>query len=172
MKRLNLGCGYVQPHDWVNVDKLDYGQSVKQDVLQGVDYVDEYFDFVLMNHTLQMFTYEELPIVLEEVRRVMKPSATLRILTPDVISKMYELFDPNELTESFEVPISRELERTQEGRLLRYIYWHGDTRSGFSYASLEDLLIRNGFNGVNLGKFGECELDSRKEESLILVCKK
>src|SRR5687768_5180957 len=86
MKKLNLGCGYVQPKGWANMDKLDYGQGERgvADVLQGIPAVDEWFDFVLMNHTLQMFTYEELPVVLKEVKRVMKDGATLRILVPDL----------------------------------------------------------------------------------------
>lgn len=172
LTKLNLGCGYAQHIAWVNVDKLDYGQEIVADILEGLPFEDDRFDFVLMNHTLQMFKYDELPIVLKEVRRVMKPGATLRILTPDIMAAIHDLTAPDALTEDFEVPITRELEPTQTGRLIRWIFWHGDTRCGFSQDSLKDLLERHNFTNVKLGKFGECELDSREEESLIMTCEK
>lgn len=168
LNRLNLGSGYVTPENWVNVDVIPNTNTIVADVRYGLPFGDNYFDFVLMNHTLQSFHYDELPTVLKEVRRVMKEGAALRILTPDVMDKMYDFFDPDSLSSDFKVPVSNKIESTRSGRLLRWIFWHGDTRCAFSYDSLEDLLNRNGFTKVKLEKFGECELDSRKNESLIV----
>jgi ubiquinone/menaquinone biosynthesis C-methylase UbiE len=171
MNRLNLGAGLTWPDDWVNVDKFPASDSIiEADVLKGLPFPDNHFDFVLMNHTLQMFTYEELPVVLKEVRRVMKEGATLRILTPDVIDKMFDYFDPDALSSGFDVPVSEKLEPTRAGRLLRYIFWHGDTRCAFSTDSLISKLQESDFANFRSGKFGECDLDSRKDESLIVEC--
>lgn len=176
MNKLNLGCGYVTPDDWDNVDKIEYnGDVLVADVLKGLPFQDNHFDFILMNHTLQMFHYDELPIVLSEVKRVMKSSATLRILTPDVKLKMYSYFDPSirmHISNDIDVPISKELEPTEFGRLMRWIFWHGDTHCAFSEESLADLLERNGFKHGRIGAFGECELDSRENESLIMEAMK
>lgn len=166
LRKLNLGCGYVQePDDWVHVDKLDYGQEIIDDVLKGLKCDDNHFDFVLMNHTLQMFKYDELPIVLKEVRRVMKPGATLRILVPD-FDKALEAYR----TAQWDYfPISNELEVSISSKFSRYLFWHGDTRSAYNYESLRELLRKNGFFNIVESPFGECELDSRQEESLIMI---
>lgn len=157
------------PLGWHNVDKIDYGPyCIVGDVLGGLKYSDNHFDMVLMNHTLQMFHYDELPVVLREVRRIMKAGATLRILTPD-LRKAIKLYTEHH---SGDLPISYELEKTYSGRVFRYIFWHGDTRCGFDVYSLLDLLKRNGFRDGKVAKFGECELDSRESESLIVTCKK
>lgn len=172
MKKLNVGCGYVQPEDWVNIDKIDYGQGSAgflADILHGLPLKDEFFDFVLMNHVLQTFTYNEHEDVLTEVKRVMKPGATLRILVPD-FEKALDAY----LTAHWDYfPVSNKLEVTFDGKFARYLFWHGETRCAFTEMSLRDLLLRNGFTVRDeLGKFGECELDSREEESLIMVAMK
>lgn len=163
--RLNLGCGYEQPKDWVNVDSVKYpGDHIVADVLEGLPFPDDHFDFVMLNHVLQMFTYNDHAYVLAEIRRVMKPGATLRILTPD-LDKALEMYR----TAQWDYfPIADELEVTYSGKLARYLFWHGETRSAFTDKSLGDLLTRNGFNDPLLGSYGECDLDSRNEESLIM----
>ena len=168
MNKLNLGSGYDTKEGWVHVDKLDYGSNDVADVLERLPYKDENFDFVLMNHTLQMFGYEELPVALAEVRRVMKTGATLRILTPDLVKAFNAVIDRKPAF----FPIADELEKTMAGKFARYLFWHGDTRCAFDITSLTDLLERTGFSDIELGKFGDCELDSREEESLIVTCKK
>src|SRR6186713_1463063 len=118
MNKLNLGCGYETNNqdDWTHVDKLDYGNHDIANVLDHLPYSDGTFDFVLMNHTLQMFGYEELPIVLKEVMRVMKPGAKLRILTPDLVKAFNAVIDRKK--EFF--PIADELEKTMSGKFARY----------------------------------------------------
>lgn len=164
MLKLNLGSGFTSHKDFVNVDKLDYENNVVADVLEGLPYPDDHFDFVLMNHTLQMFHWDELPVVLAEVKRVMKPGATLRILTPDfhVALHAYMINYPGHF------PIADELENTISGKFLRYIFWHGDTRCAFTNESLDNLLTRNGFKDAKQSEFGKCELDSRQHESLVM----
>lgn len=168
MNRLNLGCGYERPEGWVNVDKHDYGNHIVADVMEGLPFPDDHFDFVMMNHVLQMFSYEEHPAVLKEVLRVMKKGAKLRIITPNLV----QAFDAYTMKEGSYFPVSDEIEKTIGGKLARYIYWHGETRSGFTHDGLADLLWRNGFATVQLNDFLSCELDSRIEESLIMEATK
>lgn len=168
MKKLNLGSGHTQHKDFINVDILDYENNIVADILDGLPFDDNYFDFVLMNHTLQVFTYNELSYVLQEVKRVMKEGATLRILTPDLEKAMWNY------TKNFPdyFPIADNLEPTISGKFARYLFWHGETRCAFNEFSLTDLLIRNGFRYVTSGRFGDCELDSREAESLVMTCQK
>lgn len=165
VRRLNMGSGYINPPDWTNVDILDYGGNVVADVLEGLPFDDEYFDFVLMNHVLQMFGYEEIPIVLREIWRVMKKGATLRILTPD-LDKAVAAYETGN-RDYF--PISDDLEASLQGKFARYLMWHGETHSAFGLNSMRDMLYRNGFIiSERRCKFGECDLDSRENESLIV----
>lgn len=174
MLKVNLGCGYVQPEDWLNVDIKDYGSNIMADVRDRLPLDDETVDFVLMNHTLQCFHYDELPVVLKEVRRIMKPGSTLRILTPDLdrAIAMYTTGD------SSYFPISDELEPELSGKFARYLLWHGDTRCVFNYDSLLSLLERNGFREIIEQFNGRStnpiftELDSREMESLVADCVK
>lgn len=168
MPQLNLGAGFVVHKDWIAVDIADYEHNIVADILDGLPFEDNYFDFVLMNHTLQVFTYNELSYVLQEVKRVMKEGATLRILTPD-LEKAVQAWQQEK--HSF-FPIDDSLELTISGKFARYVFWHGETRCAFNEFSLTDLLMRNGFRYVTPGRFGDCELDSREAESLVMVCQK
>lgn len=169
MRKLNLGCGLVWPKGWVNVDKYPASQNVTEaDVLVGLTFTDNHFDFVLMNHVLQVFGYNEHQAVLREVRRVMKHGSELRILVPD-FEKALEAYRTGRWDY---YPISDKLELSFDGKFARYLFWHGETRSAFTELSLHDLLNRNGFKDIKLGKFGDCDLDSREEESLVMICRK
>lgn len=169
MLRLNLGAGLVTPDNWVNVDLKPTNENVIQaDILKGLPIPNSYFDFVLMNHVLQTFTYNEHKAVLKEVRRVMKPGATIRILTPD----FEKALDVYRSAQWDYFPISDKLEVTLDGKFARYLFWHGETRCAFTDISLRDLLLRNGFIKIKYAKFGECELDSREEESLVIEAMK
>jgi SAM-dependent methyltransferase len=168
MLKLNLGSGYTSHPDFINIDQFDYGNNIVADIRVGLPFPDDHFDFVLANHTLQMFTYEELPKVILEVLRVMKKGATFRIITPDIL----KAFDAYIEGDRDYFPIDDTVEVSLGGKLMRYIFWHGDTRSAFLEDGLVDLLWRYGFDTVQLSDFGKCELDSRESESLILEARK
>lgn len=169
MKRLNLGAGLTWPSGWVNVDKYPSSENIiEADVLEGLPFSDNYFDFVFMGYVLQVFTYNQHEAVLKEIKRVMKKGATFRVLVADLEKAVDNYRERN--TDYF--PIADNIEKTMSGKFLRYVYWHGESRSGFTMDSLMDLLRRNSFVSAKMGNFGECELDSREEESLIMEAKK
>jgi predicted SAM-dependent methyltransferase len=167
-RNLNLGSGYIEHPDWCAVDKQDYGHNIVADVLEGLPFPDELFKTVIMNHTLQMFHYDELPVVLKEVKRVMEKGAVLRILTPD-LKKAIKKYTHGH---SNGIPVDHTIEGTYNGRIFRYIFWHGDTKCGFDTRALTDVMTRNGFRSPRVAKFGECELDTREHESLIMEFRK
>jgi ubiquinone/menaquinone biosynthesis C-methylase UbiE len=168
MRRLNFGCGYVIPDDWINVDIKDYGQEIIADAREGLPFADDSIDFIIANHTLQMFTYEELPVVLNELKRVMTPDGVLRILTPDLRKAIFAL----ESLDDDYFPISDLLTDTTSGKFARYLFWHGDTRCAFDLTSMYELLHKHGFAQYRVGRYGDCELDSRENESLIVEAMK
>src|SRR5215217_7176496 len=173
MRRLNIGSGYVMPADWTNVDMLDYGGNQVADLLTGLPFPDAHFDYIVSQHQIQMIRFDDLQRGLGELRRVLKVAGVLRISVPDA-----ELAVHRFLADWDQFPISHEVERTKPGRFLRYLMWHGDARSAFTFESLTDTLNRNGFQNVRRCEFKQThssypeivDLDGRKSESLIIEC--
>src|SRR4051794_35971511 len=171
MTRLDFGCAFEKHEGWLGSDIRDYGQEHVGDILDGLPWSDFHFDIVLANHSLQMITFNDLHRALAELRRVLRVGGVLRILVPDVEWALREHSEGRDL-----FPISSALERTRDGRMLRYLFWHGDARSAFTIESLTDALNMSGFQNVRRCKYKQTfsdhpeivDLDSREDESLII----
>lgn len=169
MSLLNFGCGPDARPGWVNVDRvLQPGVPVViGDGIAGLPFPDKTFAGVVANHVINMIKFHDVRRVLIELHRVMMPGATLRILVPDFEWAMANVD---------KLPVSPELEPTPAGRLLRYLFWHGDAGSGYTEASLTATLRQVGFQSPTRCSFGETvsgldtmtELDTREDESLIV----
>lgn len=167
MRRLNLGCATDIHPGWVNLDRLDFGQEVIADLVDGLPFEDDEFDAIVANHSINGIRFDDLDRALRELLRVLKPDGTLRVLVPSV-EWAYRNVDV--------LPVSRELEPTDDGRLLRYLFWHGDSRCAFTEVSLRNTLIRAGFRVARAMSHGHtrsltlsaADLDSREVESLIV----
>lgn len=179
MPKLNFGCSFDIREGWTNSDRDDHGQEHVGDLLAGLPFADDYFDCIVANHSIQMIRFDDLQRALAELRRVLKPGGTLRLLVPDAGIAIARWLDQKHWTakiypEAF--PISEDIEQTLDGRFLRYLFWHGDARSGFTAESLADALKRAGFSKTSVCGYQESssdvegitELDSRQDESLIM----
>lgn len=104
--KLNLGCGIVLHKGWVNVDNfftledLIDGAKTKKglwrfaEIPKGAEFVqgdihklpfpDNYADYALLDNVIEHVPYREVPGVLAEIRRVLKPGGTLKVITPDM----------------------------------------------------------------------------------------
>jgi hypothetical protein len=96
----------------------------------------------------------------------------LRISVPDADQVMLKYATGN--TDG--IPIADEIEPTGDGKLLRYLFWHGDARSAFTIFSLSDTLNCNGLQNARRCQFGQTcsgypeivDLDTREGESLFV----
>jgi len=83
MVQLNLGCGKDYRDGWVNVD---FNREVRTDVYahfsHGLPFKDNTVDAVLMDHVLEHVRQDDYFAFLEELCRVCKPSARIRIYVP------------------------------------------------------------------------------------------
>lgn len=78
---LNLGCGDWRVPGWVNVDQYP---GVKPDVVARSDalpFEDGAFGRVYCGHVLEHLAWDELPLTLEEIKRVL--DGELCIVGPD-----------------------------------------------------------------------------------------
>jgi SAM-dependent methyltransferase len=169
--RLDFGCAFQKHAGWIGSDLIDYGQDHVGDILDGLPFPDYHFDIVAAHHSIQAIRFDDLQRGLGELRRVLKVGGVLRISVPDA-----ELAVHRFLAGWDQFPISEEIERTESGRFLRYLLWHGDARSAFTFDSLADALNRAGLQNVRLCKFRQTysehteivDLDTREGESLFV----
>jgi predicted SAM-dependent methyltransferase len=90
--RLNLGSGLTPIPGFVNVDALEDspGVDVIADISERLPFDDGAADLVYASHLLEHFPTDEVPRLLAEWRRVLRPGGVLLVAVPDleVIAKI------------------------------------------------------------------------------------
>jgi hypothetical protein len=80
---LSIGSGRTVPPGWVGID-LKHGERVfRCDLRKPLPLPDGCVDGILAEHVLEHFCLDDLPAMLTELRRVLRPGAPLRIVCPD-----------------------------------------------------------------------------------------
>jgi SAM-dependent methyltransferase len=171
--RLNWGCGNTHPRGWVNADiKAAPGIQVSCDIRHGLPIADDTFDYAVSVHALNELAYPELVPALRELRRVLRPEGTLRLVLPDLL-KTIEAFRAGDRN-YFTVP-DEDVKRLGS-KLPLHLIWYGYTRSLFTPDFIEELLLKAGFSAVAHCTFKQTrsrwpeivELDNRERESLFV----
>jgi len=85
--KLNLGASPIwSAADWVALDhklKSSSSQAIAGSALD-IDLPDESCEIVFCSHVFEHIPHVQLPLVLAEINRILKPNGILRILTPDL----------------------------------------------------------------------------------------
>jgi ubiquinone/menaquinone biosynthesis C-methylase UbiE len=168
--RLNFGSGYQFPEDWTNLDKLPYGQEYISDILSGLTFADGYFSYIVAHHVLQMFMYQDLKTVFDELYRVTAPRGVIRISVPDII----KAFHAYEAGNAKALLIPDSVETSLDAKFSAYLTWYGTNPTAFTFPYLRELLLRAGWTKVFRAEAGKTasayeqitELDQRPDESL------
>jgi hypothetical protein len=170
IRRLNWGCGGHPVPGWINSDKADYpGVDIVADVRDGLPLENDSIDYAVSVHALPEIPYPDLVPTLEELRRVLKKGAFLRLVLPDLDRAIQAYRDGN--AAYFLIP--DEDARTLAGKLITQMLWYGWSRSMFTFQSTEELLLRAGYSRVVQCSYRETSspfppivnLDSREQES-------
>ena len=84
--RINLGSGERPLDGWVNVDVLPDapGVDVVADITETLPFDSGSAELVYASHLLEHVATEEVPRVLAEWRRVLRPGGTLLVAVPDL----------------------------------------------------------------------------------------
>lgn len=170
IQRLNFGSGYQFPDNWTNLDKLPYGQEYVTDILAGLPFTDGHFSYIVAHHVLQMFMYQDLKTVFDELYRVASPRGVIRISVPDII----KAFHAYEAGNAKALVIPDEVEHSLDAKFSAYLTWYGTNPTAFTFPYLRELLLRAGWAKVLLVEAGVTasvyegivDLDSRPDESI------
>ncbi|MGX6608428.1 class I SAM-dependent methyltransferase [Micromonosporaceae bacterium Da 78-11] len=80
---LSIGSGRTVPAGWIGID-LKHGDRVfRCDLRKPLPLPDASVDGVLAEHVLEHFCLDDLPTMLTELLRVLRPNAPLRVVSPD-----------------------------------------------------------------------------------------
>lgn len=83
IRKLNLGCGNLRKDGWVNLDIRDLpGVDIVRDVLRGLPFENESFDFIYSNNFLEHIPQEDTIWLMNEMWRVMKFGGTMQHIVP------------------------------------------------------------------------------------------
>jgi predicted SAM-dependent methyltransferase len=92
IRKLHIGAGDGGLAGWLNTD-IDPGADdvFFLDATKPFPFIEQTFDYVYSEHMIEHISREEAAFMLRECRRVLKPSGTVRIATPDlqVIAGLY-----------------------------------------------------------------------------------
>jgi predicted SAM-dependent methyltransferase len=139
--KLNLGCGIVYKPDYLNIDK--FNNSVADEICDADDlpFEPNSIDTIETHHLIEHFDYIHCKYVLSEWFRVLKPTGTLIMETPD-------------LEETFKKFKHSNLENKKT--TLQWIYGINSPgmqhRTGFSWELIKNLLSEIGFENISSEK--------------------
>jgi SAM-dependent methyltransferase len=167
MRRLNWGSSFHIAEGWTNSDRNDHGQEHIGDLLDGLPFPDNYFDYAVSHHAIQMFDYAELPKAITELRRVIKPGGCLRMSVPDPL----RAFGAWQTGDAEALVIADNVEPTIGGKFSAYLTWYGTNKTVFTPEFMIDLFTRHewtrvvevGFQASMFTALEICELDARPD---------
>lgn len=152
---LNIGCGPKgrQAANWVNIDAVkSFGVDYAVDLTRKLPFPDDTFDGIFCEHVIEHFSATEIPSLLREAWRIMKPGAALRIIVPDGrwIMETY-LNDPASL-------VKRRFGSPAEGTAMQAVnsffrqrYEH---QFIYDYETIEQVLLSAGFRAAQHLRYG------------------
>lgn len=170
IRRMNFGCGPVQPEGWHNVDIQDLGQEYVNDILKGLPFPDGHFDYVIANHSLPGIAHRWVLRALQELHRVVKPGGGVRILVPDIHKAFNKWLEGD-------ADFFPNMDGSIDERFCGYLTWFSGNVSVFTPIYLTELLQRAGWSEVTQVEFGMTshpehpgivDLDSRERENVIV----
>jgi predicted SAM-dependent methyltransferase len=177
IRRLNWGCGHWTTPGWINSDaRSGSGVDLSCNILEGLPLESGSIDYAVSVHALQEMTFQTVVPVLQELRRVLKPEGTLRLVLPD-LDRGLAAYQRGEAS-YFLVP--DEDARSLGAKFITQMLWYGYSRLLFTHDFAEELLLKAGFSRVNRCAFhqtasrwpGIVELDNRENESLFIEATK
>jgi O-methyltransferase involved in polyketide biosynthesis len=169
--RLNVGCGpdwRTLPDGWEHADLHDHGQPWVFDLAQP-PYPLAGATAIVMHHVLHMLTPDAARAALAALHDIAVPGCVLRIGERDLWAGMEAHTNGGGWLHDV---VADAVEPTLDGKLLRWLTWHGTVRSLWSATSLAAAMGAAGWRGARAVGYHESkraphstELDTRPWET-------
>ena len=177
IRRLNVGCGPSAKPGWINADlSAAEGVDLVGDIRSGLALESGSMEYIVAIHVLQDLSYQDIPVALAELKRVLVPGGWLRLGLPD-LDKAIQAYVAGDHA-YFYVP---EADAKQIGtKLVTQLVWYGSVRTPFTFDCIEEFLRRQNFCRVYRCEFQRTRsphpditaLDNRPRESLFVEATK
>jgi SAM-dependent methyltransferase len=177
VRRMNWGSGEHADVGWINSDiKEGPGVDIACDIRDGLPLDTSSLDYIVSHHALVEIPMSEMIVVLEELRRVLKPGGVLRLGLPD-LEKGIQAYLANDPA-YFLIP--DEDAASIGGKFITQVLWYGWTRTLFTHDFAEEMLRKAGFRDVVACPFHETKSehpeivgqDTREHESFFVEATK
>lgn len=96
--KLHLGCGSNLLSSWVNIDLDAPSADLHADLTQPLTFSSGSVDYIFSEHFIEHISRPQALALLKECKRVMKPTAKIRISTPD-LNWLVQQYGQSRLTE-------------------------------------------------------------------------
>lgn len=97
MTRLHLGCGKRDfGPDWIHIDGGDFPHLKYSSITDLSQFRNNTVDLIYACHVLEYFDRDEVVMVLNEWKRVLKPGGVLRLAVPD-FEELVHLYQTNKV---------------------------------------------------------------------------
>lgn len=163
--RWNLGCGYDVKDGWFNTNYFSHlpveGASYLDALTFHPDMVDK-FDYILVNHTLCVLTYDGAETVLRNAYKYLKDGGTIEVIDMNPL-KSFRSYERGEI-DAFPG-----FDGTIDERFCKHLVGHG-RQSLYTPDFACELLERCGFKKAL--DYQKSEYDTRPKESFVVKATK
>jgi predicted SAM-dependent methyltransferase len=147
MIKLHLGCGWRDfGPEWIHIDGGDYSHIDYKDITTLL-FEDNSVDLIYSSHTIEYFDREEVKILLDEWKRVLKPGGIIRLAVPDFLKLTWVYQETKDLNKILG-PLFGKMSMGEE------IIYH---KTVYDFNSLKTLLEGIGFSKVKLYNWRQTE---------------
>jgi predicted SAM-dependent methyltransferase len=152
--RLSIGCGRTLLPGWIGIDRRGGDGVYRCDLRRPLPFADGSANVILVEHVLEHFPLDDLPTMLADYCRVLRPGGAIRIVSPDA-ALVADLINGTQSERlAHQARLDEQMYRwpASPDRLLRSAnrisHQYGEHKSLLSAEVMRSLLAEAGFSGI------------------------
>lgn len=168
--KLDIGGGYRKgARGWKTID-ISHECDIYWDLREGIPFKDNSVEAVYSSHLFEHLTYDQGQVLMEEVRRVLRPGGSFSVVVPDARLYVEHYIGARELSEEF-FGWNPAINNSTRIDALNYVaYMAGEHTYMFDIDNLLFRLQAAGFERVSEREFDpETDMAERDYESIYAI---